>query len=198
VAYHSAATVGVACCASFIPIPETSPAQADLPVPYRLQAGVRYRANKRLAVEFDISRTGWSDFDTLVINNSLSPPAPSPVTSANSWSDANAYRLGASYQWDSKTLLRFGYTFDETPQPRDYFSARIPDSDRHLFSIGMSRAMGNGLELDAGYMFVKFKDYTHAAAGAGPVPGDPNGSIAYNGDYESSVHLFGVGVTKHF
>jgi len=199
VAYHSAATVDVQGDAFFVPTSASSPAQADLPVPSRLQAGVRYRASKQLAVEFDITRTGWSDFGVLVINNSLpSPPAPSPVTSANNWKDVNAYRFGASYQWNSKTLLRAGYTYDETPQPRDYFSARIPDNDRHLFSIGLSHEMGNGLAVDAGYMYVIFKDYTHAVAGAGPVPGDPNGSVAYNGDYESSVHLFGVGVTKRF
>jgi long-chain fatty acid transport protein len=56
--------------------------------------------------------------------------------------------------------------------------------------------MGNGLELDAGYMYVKFKDYTHV--GGAPVGTEPNGSFLYDGDYESSVHLFGVGATKHF
>jgi long-chain fatty acid transport protein len=189
--YRSAATVDIQGSATFPGLGAASSADADLPVPSRLQAGVRYRFNDQLAAEFDFTRTGWSDFDVLTITNAFGA-----VESINNWDDANAYRLGISYQVDSRTRLRFGYSYDETPQPREWFSARVPDNDRHLFSVGMNRDMGDGMELDAGYMYVKFKDYSHA--GGAPSGSEPNGSLLYDGDYESSVHLFGIGATQRF
>lgn len=167
-----------------------SPATAEIPLPWRAQAGVRYQATDQLAVEFDITRTGWSSFDTLVINNGFGG-----VTSTNNWKDANAYRLGGTYMLTPRTQLRFGYTYDKTPQPRGFFSARIPDNDRHLFSVGLGHDLGSGLSIEGGYMYVQFEDYTHASTAIGL---EPNGTLLYNGEYESSVHLFGVGLAKQF
>lgn len=171
----------------------SSSATAEVPLPWRAQAGIRYQVNNALAVEFDITRTGWGSFDTLEIDNDFGG-----VSSVNDWDDANAYRVSATYQLNPSTQLRFGYSFDETPQPRNLFGARVPDNDRHLLSVGLGHDLGNGLAIEGGYMYVKFEDYTHSVAGAGPVPGDPNGSALYNGDYESSVNLFGFGVSKAF
>ncbi len=196
--YHSEATVEVEGTSTWTSTGTRGTATADIPIPSRLQAGIRYQFNERTSAEVDVSRTGWSNFDTLTINTGMPDPFPSQITSANNWKDVNAYRLGVSHQLNSKTRLRFGYTYDKTPQPREYFSARIPDNDRHLFSVGVNYKIDPSMEVDAGYMYVKFKDYKHAAAGAGPVAGDPHGSAAYNGDYSSSVHLFGVGMTKRF
>lgn len=190
--YHSDVDIDIK-GTSKVPGFGSTTATADVPIPWRAQAGVRYQVNNALAVEFDITRTGWSSFDTLVIDNGFGG-----VTSANDWDDANAYRLGASYDLNAKTQLRFGYSYDQTPQPRDHFSARVPDNDRHLLSIGIGHDLGDGLTLEAGYMYVRFDTYKHAEAGAGPVAGDPNGSFLYNGKYESRVNLFGLGVSKVF
>ena len=46
-------------------------------------------------------------------------------------------------------------------------------------------------------MYVKFDDRT--VDSATPFAGvDPNGTSAYNGEYESDVNLIGFGVTKKF
>ncbi len=192
--YRSKATVDIEGTSS---VPGLSqPASADVPLPWRAQAGVRYQVNSALAVEFDITRTGWGGFDTLEIKNGALLP---DVVSATDWKDANAYRLGATYELNSQTQLRFGYSYDKTPQPRDSFSARIPDNDRHLLSVGFGHDLGDGLAIEGGYMFVKFEGYTHNVAGLGPSPVDPlNGSFVYNGKYDSHVHLIGLGVSKSF
>lgn len=179
-----------------------APATTAVKFPWMLQAGARYKVNPALALEFDIERTGWSSFDTLTIK---APQAKAPanlITSANKWKDSNAYRLGGSYQLTPKTQLRFGYSLDKTPQPDAWFSARVPDADRNLYSIGVAHNMG-GWSLEAGYMYVKFKDRTinsstsyQAQAAGGNT--DPNGTDAYNGTYKSSVSLFSVGITTHF
>lgn len=124
------------------------------------------------------------------------------VTSLNQWDDVNAYRIGISYDFTQSTQLRVGYTFDETPQDDTFYSPRIPDADRQLFSLGLGHTLNNGWTIDAGYMYVKFDDRTldidPAFAHSAPNAGEANGTSAVNGDYESSVHLFGVGLTKKF
>ncbi len=172
--------------------------KAELDIPWRAQIGVRYQVNPKLAVEADLSRTGWSSFDTLVINTTVPIPALQTITSANHWKNTNAYRLGATWQLDDATELRFGYTLDKTAMPTAYFSARTADADRNLFSIGIERKLGNGLAIEAGYMYVKFKDRSLRSATAYTTGSDPNGTDAYNGDYKTTVHLFGVGLSKRF
>lgn len=177
-------------------------AKTTLDIPWRAQVGVRYQVNPQLALEADITRTGWSSFDVLRIQHGAipSPPfpaIPNPITSDNHWKDANAYRLGGTFQVLPDTELRFGYTFDKTPMSDSYFSARIADADRHLFSVGLEKQLGNGLAIEGGYMLVLFKDRTHAATGF-TIAGEPNGSPLYNGKYKSTVHLFGLGLSKRF
>lgn len=176
-------------------------ADANLDLPWRLQAGVRWKATEKLAVEFDITRTGWSEFDRLLVktDGSFGPlPSGAVLTSTtNKWDDANAYRLGGTYQLAPKTQLRFGYSFDKTPQNDDHFSARIPDEDRHLFSVGLGHDFGGGWGIDVGYMYVRFKDRNYSS-NTPFTGGDPNGTSAFNGDYQSSVHLLGLGVSKTF
>lgn len=196
-AYHSKAEVGVTGDSEVIltggPPSPTARASADVPLPWRLQAGVHYQVNDALGVEFDITRTGWSEFDELTIDG------VSTITSTNNWDDANAYRLGVSYQMSPRTRLRFGYTYDETGQDDDFYSARIPDADRHLFSVGVGHELENGFTVDAGYMYVRFKDRDYSTSVPfGTYGSDPNGTNAYNGDYSAHVHLFGVGVSKAF
>ncbi len=168
-----------------------------LDIPWRAQIGVRYQVNSTLALEADITRTGWSSFDVLTINhNAPSPPVPNPITSENHWKDNNAYRLGGTYQLSTDTELRFGYSFDKGATPDAYFSARTADADRHLLSIGVEHQLGNGLAIEAGYMLVKLKDKSFRSS---TVPTtDPNGTLAYNGDYKSTIHLLGIGLSKRF
>lgn len=173
---------------------------AELTVPWRLQVGVRNQTTQKLAIEFDVTRTGWSSFDKLVVDHDQYDV--NIVTSNNRWEDANAYRIGISYDFTQATQLRIGYTFDETPQDDKFYSPRIPDADRQLFSLGVGHTLSNGWTIDAGYMYVKFDDRTldidptfvHAA----PDAAETNGTSAVNGDYDSSVHLLGIGIKKSF
>ena len=170
------------------------PVKTTFDLPWRAQVGVHYRATENLGIEFDITRTGWSKFDKLEIDHASLPV--NLVTSVNNWNDANAYRLGVTYSLSDATDLRFGYSYDETPQDDEYFSARIPDADRHLFSVGFSHGLAGGWDIEGGYMYVMFEDRSLELPP--PTGGDPNGTMLYNGDYSSSVHLLGLGVSKTF
>ena len=176
-------------------------ANTSVDLPWRAQIGAYYQATDALGVEFDITRTGWSSFDKVeifasdgFINAAVGGPI---VTTTNNWDDVNAYRLGVTYALSDQTDLRFGYSYDETPQDDDHFSARIPDADRQLFSLGVSHELGSsGWDIEGGYMYVRFNDRSLDLPA--PTSSEPNGTFLYNGDYESHVHLLGLGVSKRF
>ena len=200
--YHSEANIEIEgevdLPAGALPAFADNKVNADLRLPYRLQLGVRNQTTDKLAIEFDFTRTGWSSFDTLEVNHDTF--GFNIVTSVNDWDDTNAYRLGVTYDISPETQLRAGYTFDETGQKDDFFSPRVPDSDRQLFSFGLGHTFANGWTLDASYMYVKFDDrkVNQTALHTGDLAGETNGTPAVNGDYESSVSLLGFGVTKKF
>jgi len=175
---------------------DTVPATSSVEFPDMLQFGAYYQAADKWGIELDIEGTGWSTFDKLVIS---SPAAGLTINSTNNWDDTWAMRLGAIYAINPKTNLLLGYSFDETGQPDQYFSARVPDAERQLFSIGMTHDYG-AWTLEASYMYVMLDDRTvNQPAGSYAVPGqDPNGTDAYNGTYESSVNLLSVGLSTKF
>jgi long-chain fatty acid transport protein len=105
--------------------------------------------------------------------------------------------IGLTYQVRPDTQLRFGYSYDETGQEDAHFSARVPDNDRHLFGIGVAHLLGDGLSIEAGYMYVKANDRTIRSS----TPyrgGDINGTDAIDGDYEMDAHLIGLEIVKVF
>lgn len=199
VSFHSAATADLS--GDFKVKPPLPPVlnqdvTLDLDLPWRLQVGVRYEVNPKLAVELDLTRTGWSQFKKIeVVSDTNGRPI---VTDTNDWDDANAFRFGLTYQIQPKTQLRLGYSYDKTGQPDAHFSARVPDSDRHLFSIGVGHDYGNGWALDAGYMYVLFEDRNYRSSKP-YIPGkEVNGTSGFNGDYEAHASLFGLSIRKSF
>ncbi|MDX1253421.1 MAG: porin [Gammaproteobacteria bacterium] len=170
---------------------------ADLNLPWMAQIGVRYQATDNLGVEFDIERTGWKKFNQILVNSNANGAIL--VNNTNGWKSSNAYRLGITYDLNSGTQLRAGYARDLTGQGDDRFTARVPDADRNLFSVGLKQKLANDWAVEAAYMYVKFDDRDYASTVPfGTYGTDPNGTSVYNGKYQSNAHLFGLGVTKKF
>lgn len=177
--------------------PSSGPGKTTITFPALLQVGTRYQVNANLALEADIEMMRWSSFDVLTVTHGA-PGVPTPIVSVNDWNDAFAYRFSGSYKLDANSKLRFGYSFDQTPQDVARFNPRVPDSDRHLFSVGYSQNIV-GWTVDAGYTYLAAKSRDVVS----PVPfgvygTDANGTSAYNGKYQFNAHLFGLGVSKKF
>jgi long-chain fatty acid transport protein len=168
-------------------------AATSVEFPDMLQFGAYYQATDKWGIELDVERTGWSSFDKIVIS---APAAGLTINSTNNWDDAWAVRLGAIYAMNAKTNLLLGYSYDESGQTDEYFSARVPDNDRQLFSIGLTHEY-SGWTLEAAYMYVMVDDRTFNTT-TPPNPADANGTSLYNGTYESSVNLLSVGLSTKF
>jgi long-chain fatty acid transport protein len=202
--FHSSSTINVsgtysALNPTLVMIGELEPSQTaelDLNLPWRLQLGARYELTPELAVEANWTRTGWNSFDEIKVKGDLDGSLL--FQDVNAWEDANAYRLGLTYQLQEQTQLRFGYAYDETPQKEQHFSARVPDNDRHLFGVGVGHSLADGWQIEAGYMYVMFEDRDYRSTT--PYLGGPdiNGTSAIDGKYQSSAHLIGLELSKSF
>lgn len=176
-------------------LPPAQGVELDLDLPWRLQLGARYEIDPRLAVEFNWTRTGWSEFDQIkAVGRGTGQRL---AQEDNRWTDASAYRLAVTYDLHPQTQLRLGYTYDQTGQRDRYFSVRVPDSDRHLFGIGLGRQFDGGWRVDAGYLYVHFEDRRIQGR---PYRGgsEINGTSALDGRYQAHAHLFGIEVGKSF
>ena len=162
-----------------------SDADAKIEFPSLLQIGGRYKVDDKLAVELDIEKTGWSSFDTVEINHSSPGPLPNPVTSESKWKNANAYRLGATYELSPENQIQAGYAYDKTPSNDEFFTARLPGNNRQTLSFGLSHKWDEW-NIELAYMYVKADDRKIAVAGA------------FDGTYELTAHLFGAGVSTQF
>ena len=167
-------------------------ARASLEFPDMLQLGAYYQVNDQLGVELDIEHTGWSSFDKISVTTVTGTELTS---STNNWNDVTAYRLGFIYKLNDKTKLLFGYSQDEGSEPDEYFSARVPGNDRDLISFGVTRDYGEWT-LEASYMRVNIDDRDYNSTT--PPAAEPNGTLAYNGEYESSADLFSLGASMKF
>ena len=168
-------------------------ANAKLKFPDIFQLGVQYKPTKDIGIEFDVDRTGWNSFDKVAITDSAGTVLSS---SSNNWKNTWAYRLGFTYKITARTKLLFGYSYDESPQPDSNFSARVPDADRQLFSIGASHEFTDW-KIEYSYMYVDVDGRT-LNSGTAFAGGDANGTAAYNGAYESDVSLIGLSVAMKF
>ncbi|WP_020506582.1 OmpP1/FadL family transporter [Lamprocystis purpurea] len=170
-------------------------ASVDLNLPWRLQLGARYAFTDTIAAEFDWSYTGWEEFDRLEITGNRTGTLIFADT--NAWSNSNAYRLGLTWQVQPQTQLRVGYAYDETGQSDDHFSARVPDSDRQLFGIGIAQELGNGFSVEASYAYVLGENRTVVAA-TPYTGGEVNGTSALDGEYEMDANIIGIELVKTF
>jgi len=84
----------------------------------------------------------------------------------------------------------------------DHFSARAPDNDRHLFSLGLGQDLGQGWALDLGYMYVEFEDRNYRGSttytSVADLGKDVNGTDEIAGKYKAHAHLFTLEVRKTF
>jgi long-chain fatty acid transport protein len=113
----------------------------------------------------------------LVIGNSLGDR-----TEVKDYDDTWSFRLGAEYKFSDTWAGRLGYAYDPSPVPDETIDYMLPDSDRHLFSIGM------------GFRYKKFASdacFLYMNAEERHIDARPENYIS-EGDSELSAMLIGL------
>jgi long-chain fatty acid transport protein len=140
---------------------------------------------------FDFRFQDFTRFSSVPLNFSqteaLNKDVRTPAEQRLIFDFRNSYQLavGMEKPINPKLTARAGYWFDRSPVVDKSVGPLFPDANRHGFSVGATRKVGNA-EFTLFYEGLKFVDRTTAV---------PANDIKYtNGDYRNFAHVFGGGL----
>ena len=161
----------------------------NIDLPSMLSLSAFHQLNDAWALLADVTRTGWSSYDKLVIE--FENPAKDPSEEVNDWKNVNRYSLGINFTPNPTWTYRAGIAYDESPVPSaELRSPRSPGSDRTWLALGLGYQMAKNLTLDIGYAHLFAKDAEINRKGA---TGD-----LLKGSYESEVDILSGQVVWSF
>lgn len=144
--------------AATFPFDQTLPVKTAIEFPDTASLGVAVALGAESLVEVDVNWAGWSSFETLLIEFPGNPIFD--LERPENWKDVYNYRLGLLFGRGSGREWRFGYVWDESPQPTASVSPLLPDADRAGYTAGWGRE-GNGIDLDLAIMYLDFEPRTN-------------------------------------
>ena len=139
-------------------IPEIGPSHghADLNFPQSATLAYAVRPIVPLKVEADVVWTDWDMVDQIRL---YSPDPRFNITTRNDWRSGFQYRLGMQYDLSDHWALRTGYAYGQNAVPSMTFSPLVPDSNYHLFSVGIGYSTPNW-GIDLAYQFI-YREQRH-------------------------------------
>ncbi|MCP2605287.1 outer membrane protein transport protein [Candidatus Aminicenantes bacterium AH-873-B07] len=166
----------------------------DMPLPDLIIGGIAFKITDNLEVEADIQYNIWSVYDKLEIYGD----GEKIDEIEENWKDSYVLRIGAEYILNEKFALRFGFLYDQTPQPVETMDPILPDADRYGFTAGFGYKMNN-FTLDFAYHYELFKDRESPNRA-----GDELLRLLYpipnwiTGTYSTYAHIIGITFTYKF
>ena len=162
----------------------TIPYDTDLPLVTRISypavanIGIAVSPSEKLLIEADVDWNGWSASKGIGIDFPTGARFSSTLQGA--YEDAMAYRLGLRFGIGKGMQLRFGYAFEETPQPDASLSPFLPDANRSIVSAGFGRDW-----LDIAFQYIAPENRITRSS-----------SQSLNGAYSGNSYLLGISITK--
>jgi len=168
----------------------SGPASARLRFPQHVVVGWSYRPTTNWNFEVDVDWTDWDSLDTVVLKQRVSG-FPAEVPLSFNWRSSFFYEFGVTRQFEHKFSVSAGYIYSENSVPDSSFNPVVPDSDRHIFSVGIGQKY-NQLRWDAAYQLAYGPTRT-----VNNSPISPSGESA-DGRYEFLSHAFSLSVGYTF
>lgn len=160
--------------------------RAGFHFPRNIIAGVSLRPATNWNFEVDVDWTDWDSLNKVNLKGS-SPPVPSELPF--NWRSSFFYEFGATYFFGANYRVSAGYIYSENSVPDSSFSPAVPDSDRHIFSVGVGRTLKQ-FRWDAAYQLAYGPSRT--------VTGNPTSGESANGRYEFISHALTISLGYTF
>ncbi len=157
-----------------------------LDTPATLAIGIRLHATDRLRILFSERVMFWSKLDILALSFD-DGATPTEVVTQN-WRDSTMTSVGIEVDVLQGTTLRAGYMYDESPVRGRFATPRVPDSDRHWISFGLSHSLSKNLFADLGFAYAFFKERRIRLSGATP-------ENTFRGSLDAETNASGVGTS---
>ncbi|GDY23348.1 membrane protein [Verrucomicrobiota bacterium] len=172
------------------------PADARIKFPQHLIAGWSYRPTPAWNLEVNVDWTDWSRLKQVDVRSGGSTVSTLPFN----WKNSFFYEFGVTRYFDKSWHASAGYIYSENSVPDATLNPIVPDSDRHIFSIGGGRNYQKW-RWDLAYQLaygpartVTGNTYTLADT-AGPGTGIP---ASANGTFEFLSHALALSVGYKF
>ncbi|HEV7672298.1 MAG TPA: outer membrane protein transport protein [Thermoanaerobaculia bacterium] len=150
-----------------LPFDRDLPIETSIEFPDMASLGLAFSLTPSLLLETDVNWTGWSSFDKTTITFTDGDLPNSTIRSE--WKDVENYRAGLRWTTSSTSEWRFGYVFDESPQPEEAVTPLLPDADRNGLTIGYGH-QGSKCKADFALMYLDFKERTRNKTFLGESP----------------------------
>jgi long-chain fatty acid transport protein len=169
--------------------PDQSKGSATITMPASFVGALNVKPIDGLTTELDVVWWGWSSYDELTINFDNPVPAlgGSSITNERNYKNSLQFRFGAEYEkvGIEGLTVRAGIAHDTNPIRDRYVDPTLPDSDRLLFSGGLTYDLSDRLAIDASYIFIRAQQRK--------VTNTHEGAI--DGVYTTYANLPGLGLT---
>lgn len=170
------------------------PAEVDISMPQSVTLGAAWRLNPQWQA---LAEVAWYDWSVLPSFKAVSVQSGAVVYSEQlNFKDGLRGSLGAQYQLNDKTQLRFGSAYDksvvESAQDR---TVRFPDADRIWLSLGAGYQLSPSLSVDAGYAHV-FANKTSIQSPT-VIAGKPTAQTV-QGTFDTSADIFSLQLNYKF
>ncbi len=147
----------------------------------------------QLTLNGQVQRIGWDKFDSIKVSSSAGDQIL-----VQDYKSVTSGAIGADYAVNDRLTLRAGVGFDPTPTPDAERTARVPDGDRWLYSVGATGKVGHGTEIDAGFSYIDFtnSDVRHDTIFYEGTPAAV--TTALRGQVKGAGYIMSVGVRTRF
>ncbi len=168
-------------------------AVAEFPFPDIAVIGYSYRPTEAWNLEFNLDWTNWDVLDTVSVETEDFGDSDMDFN----WKSSLIYKFGVTHTLPSGYRLSAGYMFSENSIPDRNFSPSVPDSDRHLASIGVGY-VEDRFHWDIAYQF-GYSTTRNVRDSENPPPaGFPAPIETADGEYRSIVHAVAATATYRF
>ena len=127
-----------------------SHAHADFKFPQMATLAYAMRPVRPLKLEADVVWTDWNVVQQVPV---YSPNPAFRSTTLDNWKSGFSYHVGVQYDLTRNWALRAGYAYGQSAIPTATFSPLVPDSNYHLFSVGVGYSKANW-SIDAAYQYI--------------------------------------------
>lgn len=172
---------------------DESDAEADLPLPMTLGAGIAFKPSPKLTITADASWTNWGSWDTIPIKGA---DGEEIASFTQNWD--NTIQMGAGFEWmvmekeNTQLFWRGGFYTVDSPAPNETMTPTILDPiRRYVFTGGLGLNFGK-VAINLAYEYIHFADKD--------VPDyefDAETGVAenYAGNYQFKAHVITLGTS---
>ncbi len=155
-------------------------ASAGFPFPQNAVFGISFRPARDWNLEFDLDWTDWNVLKTVTLNQTSGK-----VYLPFNWNSSFFYEAGLTHNFAYGLRGSLGYIYSGNSVPAANFNPIVPDSNRHIFSVGVGQDIKR-FSWDIAYQLAYGPDRTIS-----------NGGLA-DGTYSFLSHAINLSFGYHF